>query len=690
MALERPEPGTPLALYAVTIFLSAFLLFEVEPIIAKIVLPWFGGSAAVWTTCLLFFQAVLLLGYLYAHVAVRRLDPRAQVLLHIALLAVSVLALPVIPSASWKPMGNEDPSWRILGLLAVTLGLPYMLISATSPMVQAWYARTHERAVPYRLFALSNAGSMLALLTYPVLVEPVFSTRRQAWGWSAAYLGFVALCGSVAWMSRGEPRLVRAEEAESLADDARPGWKLQWTWLSLSACGSTLLLAVTNHLTQNVASIPFLWILPLTIYLLSFILCFEGRGWYHRSTFLKLAPILIYGMASALSEDVQKLVIMIPLFSAGLLACTMVCHGELARLKPSHRHLTAFYLMISAGGAIGGILVGLIAPHYFSGFFELPIGLAWCAAMIVLALRPESSGIGNRWLARAVWIGSMAATLALIGYLGYEIRDFRQGSRLLARNFYGALRVHDEGDGVEEAHMRKLTHGTINHGEEFMDAERHMQPTTYYGYKTGIGYTLAEAQRRLGLRVGVIGLGTGTLAAYGRPGDTFRFYDINPLVIDIARTQFRFVPESKAKVEIVLGDARLSLEREPPQNYDVLAVDAFSSDAIPVHLLTREAFELYFRHLQPGGVLAVHVSNRHLNLAPVVALAAQSLGKRAVVIDNDDDDDNAVFTATWVLVSARQNFFDYPLIRATATAAKPLAKLRMWTDDYSNLFQILK
>src|SRR5579864_2941727 len=682
----RQRPAS-LGLYAVTIFFSAFLLFEVEPIIAKIVLPWFGGSAAVWTTCLLFFQAVLLAGYLYAHVAMRRLAPRMQVWVHIGLLAVSLLALPVIPSAGWKPMGNEDPSWRILGLLAVTLGLPYLLLSATSPMLQAWYARSHQSALPYRLFALSNAGSMLALVSYPVLVEPRFSTSHQAWGWSAGYVAFVLLCGSVAWRARNGH--VDSGDAET-ADDARPGWRLQLMWVSFAACGSTLLLAVTNHLTQNVASIPFLWILPLTIYLLSFILCFEGRGWYHRSTFLKLAPILIYGMASALSEDVQKLVIMIPLFSAGLMVCTMVCHGELARLKPSHRHLTAFYLMISAGGAIGGILVGLIAPHYFSGFFELPIGLAWCAAMIVVVLRPESSGIGNRWLARAVWIGSMAATLALVGYLGYEIRDFREGSRLLVRNFYGALRVHDEGDGVEEAHMRKLTHGTINHGEEFMDAERHMQPTTYYGYKTGIGYTLQEAQRRLGLRVGVIGLGTGTLAAYGRPGDTFRFYDINPLVIDIARTQFRFVPESKAKVDIVLGDARLSLEREPPQNYDILAVDAFSSDAIPVHLLTHEAFALYFRHLQPGGVLAVHVSNTHLNLAPVVGLAADSLGKRAVVIDTSDEDDNAVFGATWVLVSSRESFFKYPFIRHAATPVSHIAGLRLWTDDYSNLFRILK
>jgi len=332
----------------------------------------------------------------------------------------------------------------------------------------------------------------------------------------------------------------------------------------------------------------------------------------------------------------------------------------------------------------------LVAPHYFSGFFELPIALAWCAILMSLVLRPGSSGIESRWLARSVSLGTILAGAALIAYLAYEINDFRYGSRLLVRNFYGALRVQDEGDGVEEAMIRRLTHGSINHGEEFLDAPHHMQPTTYYGYNTGIGLTIQEAQRRLGLRVGVIGLGTGTLAAYGRPGDTYRFYDINPLVMDIARSQFRFVPESKGKVELVLGDARLSLEREARQNYDVLAMDAFSSDAIPVHLLTREAFALYFRHLQPGGVLAVHVSNRHLQLAPVVAMGATALGRRAVVFDTNDDDDNAVFGATWVLISARAGFFDYPFIRRGATPPPRIAGLRMWTDDYSNLFQILK
>ena len=687
-AAER-RGGAPVALYAVTIFFSAFLLFEIEPVIAKIVLPWFGGSAAVWTTCLLFFQTVLLAGYLYAHVAMHRLAPRTQTFVHMALLAASLLALPVIPNSGWKPLGNEDPAWRILGLLTVTLGLPYLLLSATSPMLQAWYARTHEGAAPYRLFALSNGGSMLALVSYPVLVEPVFSTSHQAWAWSAGYLGFALLCGSVAWRSRSGPAPVRDVEA---ADDPPPGWRLQLMWVSLAACGSTMLLAVTNHLTQNVASIPFLWIVPLALYLLSFILCFEGRGWYHRATFLKLGAVALAGMAYSMGEGFMNppLFLSIGVFAGGLFICTMVCHGELARLKPPHAYLTSFYLMISIGGALGGVLVGLVAPHLFTGYFELQIAMVWCAVMIVLALLPGRSGISNRWLARVVCAGSMAGTLALATSLGYQIHNFRTDSRLLVRNFYGALRVNDEGDGIEVAQVRKLTHGTINHGEEFLDAGRHMQPTTYYGYNTGIGLAIQEAQVRLGLRVGVIGLGTGTIAAYGRPGDIFRFYEINPLVIGVARSQFRFVPESKAKVELVLGDARLSLEREPPQNYDVLAVDAFSSDAIPVHLLTREAFALYLRHLQPGGVLAVHVSNKHLNLAPVVEKAASSLARRSVLIDTEDDDDNAVFGATWVLISSRDKFFQYPFIRRAATPVKQIPGLRMWTDDYSNLFQILK
>ncbi len=680
--------GTPLALYAITTFASAFLLFQIEPIIAKMVLPWFGGSAAVWTTCLLFFQTVLLAGYLYAHLAVKGLAPREQVWLHIGLLAASLVLLPVIPNPAWKPLGGEDPSWRILGLLAVTLGLPYLLLSATSPLVQAWYARTHEQAAPYRLFALSNAGSMLALVTYPVLVEPKFSTRHQAWGWSAGYAAFVVLCGLVAWGARHAKRI--DEEIEE--QDERPGWPRQLMWLSLAACASTLLLAVTNHLTQNVASIPFLWILPLALYLLSFILCFEGRRWYHRSTFLKLGAVALGGMGYGLGDNFlnPKLVVLVPLFAGGLAVCCMVCHGELARLKPSHRYLTSFYLMIALGGALGGVLVGVVAPHFFSGYFELQIAIAWCAVMVVIVVRPANLGLRSRWLGYGVWVGSMLGALVLIGYMGYELREWRSGSRLLVRNFYGALRVNDEGDGVDEARMRKLTHGTISHGEEFLDPARHLQPTTYYGTESGVGLTLLEAQRRPGIRVGVIGLGAGTIAAYGRPGDVYRFYDINPLVTGIARREFRFLPECKAKTEVVLGDARLSMEREAPQHYDVIAVDAFSGDAIPVHLLTREAFQVYFHHLVPGGVLAVHVSNKHLELAPVVDALARALGRHAVSVDNDDDDDNGVFAASWVLVSDRQSFFQFQPVFKAATPVSARPGLRLWTDDYSNLFQILR
>ncbi|PYT22714.1 MAG: hypothetical protein DMG57_34195 [Acidobacteria bacterium] len=687
-----------------TIFVSAFLLFQIEPLIAKIVLPWFGGSAGVWTVCLLFFQMALLGGYLYAHLSIGYLTPRRQVLAHAVLLAASLLLLPVIPDASWKPLGTEDPVWRILGLLGATLGLPYFLLSSTSPLLQSWYARTHDSGMPYRLFALSNLGSMLALVSYPVLVEPGFSTLHQAWGWSIGFVAFALLCGWVAMGARG--KAVQERHRDDAGVDSRPGWKLQLMWLALAACASTMLLAVTNHLTQNVASIPFLWILPLALYLLTFILCFEGRRWYKRAMSMRLAAVALGGMTYAMTDDFQNLGLeaLIPLFTGGLFFCSMVCHGELARLKPAPRHLTSFYLMVSIGGAVGGVLVGLVAPHLFSGYFELPIAIGWCAVMMVLVLKPARRaedtearelfaiiGRDDGWgFQRILWIGSIVATLVLIGSLGYGVYQFRHESRLLERNFYGALRVNDEGDGVAEGQIRRLTHGTINHGEQFLDEARHMQPTTYYGYHSGVGVALEEIDQRPAVRVGVIGLGTGTLAAYGRGGDVFRFYDINPLVIRVARTEFSFLRDSKARIETVLGDARLSLEREQPQEYDLLAVDAFSSDAIPVHLLTREAFALYFRHLKTDGVLAVHVSNKHLNLQPIVQMAADAMGKRTTVIDTNDEDDNAVFGATWVLVTARKNVFEHALIRQ---AGKPVARkagLRMWTDDYSNLFQILK
>jgi hypothetical protein len=677
-------------LYALTIVVSAFLLFQVQPIIAKIILPWFGGSAAVWTVCLLFFQLVLLLGYLYAHAVVRYLKPRAQMALHLGLLAVSALVLPIYPGVWLKPAGVADPTWGILSLLALTVGLPYFLLSTTGPLLQAWYAREHRGAMPYRLYALSNAGSMFALLSYPVLFEPTLTTHQQAGTWSIAYGVFMALCAFTAFRTRNYA------PAESVAAETavqKPALRQYAMWLLLPATASLLLLAITNHLSQNVAAIPLLWILPLSLYLLSFILCFEGSGWYRRNPYLQLLAVALGGMAYGLTRDSSgnmPIWWMLVLFGLGLFTCCMVCHGELARLKPDPKYLTHFYLMISAGGALGGIFVALLAPRIFKSFYEMPLGLVVCAVLVLFALSldPELASWFRGWRSVAPFLGA-AGTVYMAVYLGKDIREQARDSRVMVRNFYGALRVRDNGPEKDLDTVRTLTHGTINHGEEYINiAKRHLA-TTYYGPKTGVGIAIREKQKKGAIRVGVVGLGTGTIAAYGRLGDYYRYYEINPLVPPITKGQFWFVPDCPAKLDIAMGDARLSMEREEPENFDVLAVDAFSSDAIPVHLLTEEAMILYFRHLRPDGVLAVHISNRYLDLQPVVEGEARATGKIARVVDTDDDETVDVFSATWVLVFAPDSKFQ-PEELTNSANIESRKKVRLWTDDYSNLFRILK
>jgi spermidine synthase len=677
-------------LYALTIVVSAFLLFQVQPIIAKIILPWFGGSAAVWTVCLLFFQLVLLVGYLYAHAVVRYLKPRAQMVLHISLLAVSALVLPIYPGAGLKPSGTADPTWGILGLLALTVGLPYFLLSTTGPLLQAWYAREHRGAMPYRLYALSNAGSMFALLSYPVLFEPTLTTHQQAWTWSIAYGVFIALCGFTAYRTRNQA-LWEAAAQESPA--LKPAARQYIMWLLLPATASLLLMAITNHLSQNVAAIPLLWILPLSLYLLSFILCFEGSGWYRRNPYLQLLAVALGGMAYGLTRDSSgnmPIWWMLVLFGLGLFTCCMVCHGELARLKPDPKYLTHFFLTISAGGALGGIFVALVAPRIFKSFYEMPLGLVVCAVLVLFALSldPELSPWFSGWRSILPFLGA-AGTVYMAIYLGKDIKEQARDSRVMVRNFYGALRVRDNGPEKDLDTVRTLTHGTINHGEEYINiAKRHLA-TTYYGPKTGVGVAIREKQKKGAIRVGVVGLGTGTIASYGRVGDYYRYYEINPLVPPITRGQFYFVPDCAAKLDIAMGDARLTMEREAPENFDVLAVDAFSSDAIPVHLLTKEAMLLYFHHLQPDGVLAVHISNRYLDLQPVVEGEAKATGKIARVVDTDDDETVDVFSATWVLVFApNSGFAPEELTNSAQIESKKV--VRLWTDDYSNLFRILK
>ena len=670
-------------LYALTIFLSAFLLFQIQPMIAKMILPWFGGSAAVWITAMLFFQTALLGGYLYAHWSIRKLTARMQATLHAALLGMSILLLPITPSLSWKPAGNEDPIFRILCVLTVSVGLPYFLLSTTSPLIQAWYARKHKTALPYRLFALSNLASLLGLLAYPVMIERAVTLRGQSLGWSAAYVVFAAL-GIIAAIANSRADADAYEgvhQAVSPEQECRPPkMRDKILWLLLAGCASTMLLAVTNHLTQNVASIPFLWVLPLSLYLLTFILTFDFERLYHRKVFIWLLALALGGMAYGLSHwnSRTNLRTVIPAFCVGLFFVCMFCHGELVRRKPSARHLTSFYLMLSAGGALGGVLVGLVAPKVLPGYFELPIALIACAILMLVMLDYRR----DRIAIAVSWAVAMAVFLASNAYWS----SYRDSARLMERNFYGGLRVNEYNRGTEDE-SRMLVHGTIDHGMEFMKPERRQEHITYYSPGSGISMAI-QYLRHSPMRIGVIGLGAGSLASFAEPGDVVRFYEINPLVETIARSEFFYLGECRGKTEVVLGDGRLALEREPSQNYDLLVADAFSGDAVPVHLLTEQALEVYFRHLKPSGILALNITNTHLELAPIVEKLAAALGKYSVIVTNEPDDERKFHSARWALVSSKP--ITSPEILASAEKPATRPDLRVWTDDYNNLFQILK
>jgi len=681
-----------MTLYAVTIFLSAFLLFQVQPLIAKMILPWFGGSAAVWSASMLFFQLLLLAGYAYAHVSIRFLKPRVQMLVHVALLLGSCALLPILPNPVWRPTQAGDPTARILLLLTATIGLPYFLLSSTSPLLQAWFVRRTGSGVPYRLFALSNLGSMLALVSFPFLVEPTLATRQQAFWWSGGYVVFALMCAFTAWVSRAasadDPTRAIAEPDSG----ERPSfWQLLF-WVLLASCASVLLVSVTNHMSQNVAPIPLLWVLPLALYLLTFICAFESDRIYQRWLFIPwLAPALA-GMAYMIyaEEGNFNIKYAIPGYAAGLFICCMFCHGELARRRPAPRHLTLFYLMVSLGGALGGIFVALIAPRVFRAYWELPLGLIACGFLAMIAVWSLRVPKLGAWPIRAV---IFIAVAVLAGYFVRQERKLAKNLVLQARNFYGPLQVRDDLP-TEDYAQRTLLHGTIDHGSQLQDPVLRYVTTSYYAKRSGVGRAMGALQEKGPIRAGVIGLGAGVLSNYGRKGDYFRIYEINPLVERIAQTLFTFYPHSAADKAILMGDARLTLERQlaeqGPQNYDIVAVDAFSSDAIPVHLLTREAIQLYFRHLKPEGVLALHISNRYLDLKPVCEGGAAAVGRQAWVVEDEGDEASYLSSSTWVLVSSNVSLYQGKFFKdATISQYPPKKGFRPWTDDYSNLFQIL-
>jgi tetratricopeptide (TPR) repeat protein len=677
-----------MAPYAFAVFSGAFLLFQVQPLLGKYILPWFGGAPAVWTTCLLVFQVLLLAGYAYAYLSTRWLKPRAQVLLHLALLAVALLTLHLPPDNSWKPHTGDEPTLRICGMLAASIGLPFFVLSATAPLLTVWFGLIQSGAAPFRLYALSNAGSLLALLSYPAVVETSFTRATQALGWRAG-LGVYGLC--CAWAGG---RVWRTPTGSPARPAKAPGPALgnRIFWLALPACASLLLVAVTNKICQDLAPVALLWVVPLSVYLLSFILCFSSPKCYDRRWF---GPVLLISLATMcltlsgaleLSAPAQVLV-----FGAGLFVCCMVCHGELYRLRPHPAHLASFYLMLSAGGALGSAFVALIAPAIFDDYFELHWGLILCGGLFLLVLASEQPGRLRHPGPGFAWLGG-AATLAALAFALWGAAHRHDALRVYrSRNFYGVLNVYRHESPDPAMNLLELVHGRVAHGIQLLEASRSQTPTLYYTTDSGVGRALAllPQEKR---RIGVVGLGTGTLAAYMRAGDRLRFYEINPEVDKIAEQFFTFLKSCAGQVEVVLGDARLSLENEPPQDFDLLALDAFNGDAIPIHLLTREAFAVYQRHTKTNGVIAVHVSNLSVNLEPVVANLAQEFGYGAEVVEQPASIEAAgVLPSTWILLSREPNFIKAIALNPSARAPSLIAlKLPLWTDDFNGVFAVMR
>ncbi|MEN9636946.1 MAG: hypothetical protein RL077_5350 [Verrucomicrobiota bacterium] len=750
--------------FALTIFTGAFLLFQVQPLIGKYILPWFGGGPGVWTTCLLFFQTVLLGGYAYAHFSSTRLKPRQQVVLHFVLLGLSLALLPITPSESWKLDLSGEPNGRILVLLMVTIGLPYFVLSSTGPLMQQWFSQTNPGVSPYRLYALSNVGSLLALLSYPSYFEVRFARNEQANLWSGGLVVFVIFCGYSAmrvWrqpLSGAAVKSVAPIAAETTAGAEPTSVIDKLLWVGLPAIASILLLATTNKLSQEVAVIPFLWVLPLSLYLLTFIICFDHARWYHRGLFTGLLVVgiaVVCQLLQAGSDAPMRLQIIG--YTATLFVACMVCHGELYRLKPAPERLTAYFLFISAGGAIGGFLVAIVAPAVLNDFRELQLGfwlltyalgvlafrhrsreLVVAAAVGVLlvifalpalrSLLDDSPGYGGELLEffrdRVLYI---VASLILVVGLLFDLKtrrwsaefngrmgvfvmalcvavgavfivqwNTRESVKVLSasRNFYGTLKVFDYNPNDEEDHYRLLLHGATTHGLQFTKPEKSVLATTYYAESSGVGLAMAqlpEGPRRIGL----VGLGTGSLATYGRKGDYLRIYEINPTVEKLARSEFKYLEYSQATIDVIMGDARLMMEKEmrgvtSPQ-FDLLALDAFSSDAIPVHLLTKEAFAIYLRQIKPDGVMAIHISNRYLNLRPVVERLAAHFDLNVVTISDDNEPEWWIYATTWMLVTKNKEFLNTPKIKEVGEKAES-ANLTapLWTDDFASLYSIMK
>ncbi len=779
---EPSDQNLSRLVFGLAIFTSAFLLFQVQLIVGKFLLPWFGGVSAVWTTCMLFFQLVLLAGYFYSHKISSWFHLSRQGRVHLAFLAITASWMlfawyswdsPFLPGVEFKPVPGSAPVVGILELLLLSVGLPLLLLSSTTPLLQSWYDQIHHSSrsdSSYFLYSLSNAGSLIGLLSYPIILEPVFGLNLQSRIWGAGFAFFVLCCAICAWNTHRSSQVSKEGlriAPELSTESATPaGPPRRWLWFVLPGLGSVMLLATTNLLTQDVAPIPLLWVLPLCVYLLSFVFTFHRKSWYSRGLFHPLFAITALMAVIALFRGTDMDVFQqIGVFLALLFVTCMVCHGELARIKPEAGYLTAFYLTLSAGGAFGGIFVGIIAPLIFPAIWEYQIGLWAVAVLLALILLLDKDSwlhdpkpdlripmavfaticLVPRYLARigmiaippriasaynvglifvvliSIWVAlggggqrvrqafrwyemTIGASVLLLSAALYMDLTAQSGGRLLyrERNFYGALAVHRYWDDDMFMSYVVLMHGRITHGVQ-LERDQRRVPTAYLDEKSGAGLALTTSLQRAsgGMRVGVIGLGIGTLAAYSRADDVYRFYEINPAVVRLARGAagyFTFLKDSPGRVEIVLGDARLSLEAEAArnefQNFDVLFVDAFSGDSVPIHLLTREAMRVYLSHLRgPDSIIAVQISNLAVDFGPVLANLAKFYDMNAVRITAGVGG-GPMQPSDWILLT-RGNSLDAPEIQS---ARKPVLRTNMnlgtgmsdvWADDYSNIISLL-
>ena len=735
---RRQSPALVLTVYAAAIFLSAALLFAVQPLFTKMVLPRLGGSPSVWSVAMVFFQAMLLAGYAYAHFLTRHVPIRWSVIVHVGLLIVASLALPLAIASGWGRPPTQGEAFWLIGLFAVSIGLPFFALSANGPLLQAWFARTEHPSAkdPYFLYAASNVGSFLALISYPFLFEPFTRLPQQTFFWSLGFYGLIVLiagCGLI--LLRSGNGVSALDAPATAADEAPPTWADAARWVALAAVPSGLLIAVTAHLSTDVAAAPLLWVVPLALYLATFVIVFQTRPLLPHNWMVAAQPILVVALVGVLAYEVlDSIFITMAVNLAAFFVTALVCHGELARRRPAARHLTAFYMWMSTGGMIGGIAAGLIAPQVFSWVAEYPLlivlallcrpGLSlpksrietilWIAALVIavavivprFTLQYEFDEdyykwiiagvitlIGVLWIVGAVrprvFVPPVFAALVAFVFIFVQTYGTEAGRRDNVRSFFGVLKVRESGA------FRILSHGTTEHGAQRVRNPNgtpytgRPEPLTYYHNNSPMAEAIKQMHRFKDgpIRLAVVGLGAGTLACQTQPGDTLHFYEIDPAVVRIAREKFSFISQCAPDAEIILGDARLTLGDAIEPQYDVIVVDAFSSDAIPVHLLTKEAMATFLKRLADGGIILMHVSNRHMELASVVANIANANGlvARTSSSDKGDDDDSYKFSSTVVAVARNDEDFVSLASSDDWETEEPDAKQWIWTDDYSNI-----